>query len=109
LDSVANASRVRLPCVLHCSGRDRVVPPRFQQLILDVYAGPKQVVTVPGADHVFVPSPEQTEEYGRAIRWLREESGLSIRVLTDSVDTRFPAHSLKLSSQKNGCASQQPE
>ncbi|HZN34494.1 MAG TPA: alpha/beta hydrolase [Pirellulaceae bacterium] len=74
LDSVTNAARVKLPCVFMCAGCDRVVPPRFQQLIVNAYAGPKQVVTIPDADHVFMLSEPQLTEYGTALTWLRENS-----------------------------------
>ncbi len=71
LDSVANAARARLPCVFLCAGRDRVVPPRFQQLIIAGYAGPKQVVSIPDADHVFVLAEPHLSQYGAALSWLR--------------------------------------
>jgi len=74
LDSVTNAARVKLPCVFMCAGCDRVVPPRFQQLIVNAYVGPKQVVTIPDADHVFMLSEPQLTEYGTALTWLRENS-----------------------------------
>ncbi|HEX5106030.1 MAG TPA: alpha/beta fold hydrolase [Pirellulaceae bacterium] len=77
LDSVANAARVRLPCVIQQAGRDRIVPPRYQQLIVEAYAGPKQVVTVPAADHAFVLAPEDAGPYVQALSWLRSHSGLA--------------------------------
>lgn len=76
LDSVANAARIRVPCVIHCAGRDRIVPPRYQRLVIDAYAGPKQIVTVADADHVFTLSPDEAEEYARALRWLRGQSSV---------------------------------
>jgi len=72
LDSIANAARVRLPCIFLCAGRDRVVPPRFQQLIRDAYAGAKKVVTIPGADHVFELANQGIAEYASALTWLRD-------------------------------------
>lgn len=73
LDSVANAARAQQPCVFVCAAADRVVPPRFQQLIRAAYAGPQQVVTIPAADHVFVLAEPQVGEYARALTWLREQ------------------------------------
>lgn len=75
LDSVANAARARLPCVFLCSGRDRIVPPRFQQLIAGAYAGPKQVVTVADADHVFLIAEPDLTRYAAALTWLRTAIG----------------------------------
>lgn len=51
LDSVANARRVRAPGVFVLSERDQTVQPRFQRLVVEAYAGPKRVLTLPGADH----------------------------------------------------------
>ena len=73
LDSVANAARSRQPCVFLCAGCDRVVPPRFQQLIVTSYAGPKHVVSIPSADHVFVLQEPQLTQYGAALSWLRQQ------------------------------------
>jgi hypothetical protein len=70
--------------VIHSAGRDRIVPPRYQRLVIDAYAGPKQVVTVADADHVFTLSPDEAEEYLRALHWLRQRS----TVLAE----RSPAH-----------------
>ena len=72
LNSIANATRVRLPCIFLCSGRDRVVPPRFQRLIRDAYAGPARVVSVPAADHVFDLAEPEISEYAAALTWLRD-------------------------------------
>ena len=74
LDSVANAARIRVPCVIHSAGRDRIVPPRYQRLVIDAYAGPKQIVTVADGDHVFTLSPDEAEEYVQALQWLRLQS-----------------------------------
>jgi pimeloyl-ACP methyl ester carboxylesterase len=74
LDSPKNAARARVPCVFLCSGRDRIVPPRYQQLIRDSYAGPKQIVTMPAADHVFDLSEPHLSEYAQALTWLRRNS-----------------------------------
>jgi pimeloyl-ACP methyl ester carboxylesterase len=77
LDSIANAARAKAPCVIHSAGRDRIVPPKYQQLVVQAYAGPKQVVTVADADHVFVLSPDDEANYVQALTWLQTESGIS--------------------------------
>ena len=74
LDSVTNAARIRVPCVIHSAGRDQIVPPRYQRLVIDAYAGPKRVVTVADGDHVFTLSPDEAEEYVQALQWLRGQS-----------------------------------
>lgn len=79
LDSAANAALAKVPCVLLCAGRDRIVPPRFQQLIVRNYGGPKQVVTIPAADHVFELSEPDLTSYAAALTWLRNYSPLLSR------------------------------
>ncbi len=51
LDSVGNARQVHAPGVFILSERDGTVLPRYQRLVVDAYAGPKRVFTLPGADH----------------------------------------------------------
>jgi alpha-beta hydrolase superfamily lysophospholipase len=74
LDSVLNAAQVPIPAVFLSSGRDRTVPPRFQQLVIDAYRGPKQVVTIPTADHVFTFAEDDHARYRAALEWLRSRS-----------------------------------
>jgi uncharacterized protein len=79
LDSIANAARVRMPCVFLCSGRDRTVPPRFQRLVTGAYAGARHVVTIPAADHVFELAEPEITQYAEALTWLREMIGATPR------------------------------
>jgi hypothetical protein len=51
LDSVANASRCIAPAVIFSAGNDQTVPPKYQRMVIDAYAGPKHVVEMPGRDH----------------------------------------------------------
>jgi hypothetical protein len=50
----------------------RTVPARYQQLISTAYAGPKQVVELADADHVFEMTADEQRRYGAALTWLRE-------------------------------------
>ncbi|MDX1948546.1 MAG: hypothetical protein SFU86_24380 [Pirellulaceae bacterium] len=72
LDSIAHAAQVRIPAVFIASGRDRMVPPRFQRPILDAYAGPKQVIELPNCGHEVRFSRAERQQYGRALDWLRQ-------------------------------------
>lgn len=74
LDSIANAARATAPCVFLMSGRDRVVPPRYQQMIQNAYAGPKQIVLDAAADHSTVLAPEVEPQYMSALEWLEHEA-----------------------------------
>jgi len=51
LDSVANAKRIHAPAIFLLAENDEIVPPKFQRLVVDSFAGEKQVVTLPGAYH----------------------------------------------------------
>lgn len=51
LDTIANAKLVQTPAVFVRSDADEVVPPKFQHLVYDAYAGSKRLVHVPGAKH----------------------------------------------------------
>ncbi|MFL6583849.1 MAG: alpha/beta hydrolase [Chthoniobacterales bacterium] len=51
LDSITNARRVTAPAVFLLAERDEIVAPRFQQLVVEAYAGEKRIITLPGAGH----------------------------------------------------------
>jgi pimeloyl-ACP methyl ester carboxylesterase len=51
LDSVANAKAVHAPAIFLLADQDDVVAPRFQTLVVEAYAGEKQVIHLPGAGH----------------------------------------------------------
>jgi pimeloyl-ACP methyl ester carboxylesterase len=58
LDSVANASLSRAPAAFVTSEKDTLVPPYIQRLVIDAYAGPKQLHTIPGGGHDATTTPE---------------------------------------------------
>jgi pimeloyl-ACP methyl ester carboxylesterase len=86
LDSVLNAGQVRLPCVFLCADCDRVVPPRFQELIRATYGGEAQVVAVPDADHVFELARPHSDQYAQALSWLRQKVGLKLNGASAAFD-----------------------
>jgi hypothetical protein len=51
LDSITNATAVRVPGIFLLSERDEVVPSRYHKLVADAYAGEKRVVELHGAYH----------------------------------------------------------
>ncbi|QDU92764.1 alpha/beta hydrolase [Lignipirellula cremea] len=71
LASAANASLSTAPAVFLLSGQDRIVPPRFQQPVIDAYAGEKRVVTFAQADHVDAGDAAEMASYKAALQWLR--------------------------------------
>lgn len=70
LDSIANGSRCHAPAVFVLSGADQVVPPHYHRLVVDAYAGPKQVIDVPGASHSAPLPHEAGDQLQRAMDWL---------------------------------------
>jgi len=50
-DSLAHAPGVRTPALVLVGADDRLVPPRFSQRLYDAWAGPKQWISIPDADH----------------------------------------------------------
>ena len=51
LDSLENAKRIQVPGLFILAERDEVVPPKFQRLVFDVFAGEKRMINLPGAYH----------------------------------------------------------
>jgi hypothetical protein len=52
LDSVANAKTARVPAIFLVDELDTAVPPKYQKLVIQAYAGKKQVISVPDGYHV---------------------------------------------------------
>jgi pimeloyl-ACP methyl ester carboxylesterase len=61
LDSVANARRARCPAVFLLADQDEVVRPRYHRLVVDAFAGPKEVLIQEGARH----NTPMSSEFGR--------------------------------------------
>lgn len=72
LDSLVNARRSSLPAVFVTSGKDRVVPPQFQDTIFEAYAGPKRRIVLPDSDHADPPGEGDQAEYDQHLHWLRQ-------------------------------------
>jgi pimeloyl-ACP methyl ester carboxylesterase len=70
LDALANARASNCPAVFLLAGRDGLVPLRFQQLVAEAYAGPKQVVDLPKARHNWPVTDEDLPHVKEAMRWL---------------------------------------
>lgn len=51
LDSLASAGRARAPAVFLTAENDALVPPAYQRLVIDAYAGPKRVIRLPETTH----------------------------------------------------------
>jgi pimeloyl-ACP methyl ester carboxylesterase len=73
LDAISNAARATAPCIFVVSGRDRTVPPTYQQLAIDAYAGPHRTLLLADADHADFFTEEEKLRYGEHLAWLREQ------------------------------------
>lgn len=70
LDCIENAKKASAPCLFIQSEKDRVVPVKYQNLILDAYRGPKRLFQIRDADHHETISECESEPYIGAVRWL---------------------------------------
>ncbi len=70
LDSLTNARRARVPAVFLVAGRDTVVRPKFQRLIVDAYAGQKRIILLPGADHLSPLEGAALASLNSALDWM---------------------------------------
>jgi hypothetical protein len=51
LDSIENGRHVTAPAVFLITGGDKLVPPAYQQKVVNAYEGPKRVIGMTGVDH----------------------------------------------------------
>ena len=72
LCSIQNASLTRVPTLFVTSRRDRVVPPHFQDRVIDAHRGPKRMMRLTAADHATAISDAEVPDYMTMLTWLRE-------------------------------------
>ncbi len=70
LDSIENASHVSVPAVFVLADDDTLVPPPFQNKVVDAFAGMKRLVVLKGAGHSSKNSDAQEAEIEKMIRWM---------------------------------------
>ncbi|MCG8649585.1 MAG: lysophospholipase [Pirellulales bacterium] len=70
MNAVVTANGVLAPAVFLQSERDTLVPPDFQQFVIDAYAGRKQVVVMHGLTHGGVATESHEGEIREAMGWL---------------------------------------
>ncbi len=70
LDSLANAQRIHARAVFLLAENDEIVPPKFQRLVLDSFAGEKRVIPLPGAYHNSPIEGPVVAEIHDAYNWL---------------------------------------
>ena len=70
LDSVANAKRIHAPAIFLLAENDEIVPPKFQRMVVDSFAGEKKGIVLPGAYHNSPIAGPIVAEIHRAYDWL---------------------------------------
>jgi pimeloyl-ACP methyl ester carboxylesterase len=70
LDSLANARRTHAPAIFLLAENDEIVPPNFQRLVVDFFAGEKRVIPLPGAYHNSPLEGPVMAEIHHAYDWL---------------------------------------
>ena len=73
MDGIQNARRCSAPAFFVMSEADRLVPQKYQQQIIDAYAGPKSVFVIENADHHHPVGDSQVESYSEAVRSYAEQ------------------------------------
>ena len=68
MDAVENAKKCRAPALFIESTSDRVVPPKYQRMIVDAYGGPAETFRIEGADHHTPLDESQAEAYVESVR-----------------------------------------
>jgi pimeloyl-ACP methyl ester carboxylesterase len=70
LDSLRNAGETTAPGVFVVTGRDTVVPLKYQTRVADAYRGDKRCVRLPDSEHNAVLEGAAASEYQAALDWL---------------------------------------
>jgi pimeloyl-ACP methyl ester carboxylesterase len=70
LDSIANAKRIHIRAAFLLADRDEIVAPKFQQLVVNAYAGEKQLIKLPGAFHNSPIEEASAADVYKAYDWL---------------------------------------
>jgi uncharacterized protein len=73
LDSVTNARAVHAPAIFLLAERDEIIAPRFQQLVVNAYAGEKRVINLRRAHHNSPIEGAGLADLYKALDWLLPE------------------------------------
>ena len=74
LNATSTAPRVNAPAVFLLADHDEIVPPKYQRIVLDAYAGEKRVIDLSGATHnASIQGDAETQLQG-GMDWLWEKS-----------------------------------
>jgi len=68
---IRNSAETNSPALFIMSGKDRMVPPRFQQRVIDAHRGENRVFLLPDADHATPITEDEAPAYLEQLAWLR--------------------------------------
>jgi uncharacterized protein len=74
LDSISNARTIHARAIFLLAEEDEVVPPRYQKLVVDAYAGEKRVISLHGAYHNDPIESVGLADFYHALDWLLPKS-----------------------------------
>jgi len=75
LDGLANSAKATAPAVIISSGRDTLVPQRYQRQIIAAYGGATRVQLLAEADHACPLEEHEMPAYRAHLEWLKEQVG----------------------------------
>jgi uncharacterized protein len=70
LDSISNSKAIHAPAIFLLAEQDEIVASRFQQLVVDAYAGEKRVIALRGAYHNSPIEGAGLADLYKALDWL---------------------------------------
>jgi pimeloyl-ACP methyl ester carboxylesterase len=70
LCSIRNAQLASASLVYVMSGKDHMVPVKYQQRIIDAYTGEKKLLILPNADHATPMIEDEVNAYRELLNWL---------------------------------------
>lgn len=76
LDSIANAKVIHAPALFLLAEKDKVVPPRYQKLVVNAYAGETRIIKLPGAHHNDPIEGTALADFNRELDWLLAKTSL---------------------------------
>jgi pimeloyl-ACP methyl ester carboxylesterase len=76
LNSIANGAVAKCPALFISAADDEIVPASYHRKVFDAYAGPKQIVSVPGAGHNTPANQAAPQAWQQGIDWLWKQVGM---------------------------------
>jgi uncharacterized protein len=74
MESIPNGKKLDTPAVFLLAGKDTLVTPRFQQMVVDAYHGPKQLIPLPAYSHNDPVDDNDLPRVWQAVDWMWQHS-----------------------------------